>query len=176
MACRLRRAISRGKISRRCGFLRRRQHPRTARQCHLWASLRAGCGMGRAAYPNWRTAMIKLDNILVATDFSEPSDSALTYARTLARNFKAKLHVLHVTRSAFMFNGPEGIGVDFAAEQARIDTAAMSKLKAAVRDDDRRELEAEVFVRSGSPAHEIVDYANEASIDLIVIGTHGRGA
>ncbi len=40
--------------------------------------------------------MIALKNILVATDFSEPSDAALLYGRALARNFNATLHVVHV--------------------------------------------------------------------------------
>jgi len=40
--------------------------------------------------------MIKIENILVPTDFSEPSESALTYGRALARRFNARLHVVHV--------------------------------------------------------------------------------
>ena len=59
--------------------------------------------------------MIALKKILVATDFSEPSDAALAYGRELARNFDAKLLVVHVveniaTRSAsadgFVFADP----------------------------------------------------------------------
>ncbi len=40
--------------------------------------------------------MITLKNILVATDFSEPSDAALRYGRALARTFNATLHVVHI--------------------------------------------------------------------------------
>ena len=40
--------------------------------------------------------MIALRTILVATDFSEPSDTALRHARALTDAFKASLHVLHV--------------------------------------------------------------------------------
>ena len=39
--------------------------------------------------------MIRLKNILVATDFSEPSDAALAYGRQLARTFGARLTVFH---------------------------------------------------------------------------------
>ena len=42
--------------------------------------------------------MIALKNILVATDFSEPSDAALAYGRELARTFGA-LHLVHVDTS-----------------------------------------------------------------------------
>ena len=51
--------------------------------------------------------MIALNNILVATDFGEQSEAALTYGRDLARTFGATLHVLHVV---------ENIAVRFANE------------------------------------------------------------
>ena len=121
--------------------------------------------------------MIKLENILVATDFGDASASALTYGWALARTFGARLHVLHVTQNVLMCMGPEAAGVDFAAVQARLDTSAMNQLNSIIADDDRRELHASGVIRSGtSPAHEIVVYADSAKIDLIVIGTHGRGA
>ena len=40
--------------------------------------------------------MVALKNILVATDFSEPSAVAMAYGRDLARSYRARLHVLHV--------------------------------------------------------------------------------
>ncbi len=40
--------------------------------------------------------MVVLKNILVATDFSEPSTVAMAYGRDLARAYGATLHVLHV--------------------------------------------------------------------------------
>jgi nucleotide-binding universal stress UspA family protein len=121
--------------------------------------------------------MIKLEKILVATDFGQASETALTYGRSLARTFGARLHVIHVTQSALMFSGPEAVGVDFAALQGKLDGEAMQHLNAILGDDDRGELRALPVVRSGtSPAHEIVLYASSAKVDLIVLGTHGRGA
>ena len=43
--------------------------------------------------------MILLKNILVATDFSDASEAALTYGRDLARSFDGTLHVLHVAEN-----------------------------------------------------------------------------
>lgn len=121
--------------------------------------------------------MIKLENVLVATDFGEASDTALGYGRELARRFSARLHVLHVTENASLLTGPENLGVDIVAVQADINEAARKKLMQLIRDDDRRELRAITSVRNGStPAFEIVSYAKETEIDLIVVGTHGRGA
>ncbi len=44
--------------------------------------------------------MINLHNVLLATDFSEPSDVALRHGRALAQAFDASLHVLHVVEDA----------------------------------------------------------------------------
>ena len=63
-----------------------------------------------------------------------------------------------------------------AASQADIDKAAARQLAASVTAEDRTQLHArEVVRRSTSPATAITEYAEEAGIDLIVIGTHGRG-
>src|SRR5207244_6912965 len=45
--------------------------------------------------------MILLTNVLVATDFNEPSDTALVYGRALAREFGGTLHLLHVAENFF---------------------------------------------------------------------------
>ena len=52
--------------------------------------------------------MILIKNVLVATDFSEPSDAALNYGRELARTFTATLHVLHVADNVTFQYGVEG--------------------------------------------------------------------
>ena len=44
--------------------------------------------------------MIKITNVLVATDFSDTSAPALIYGREFARTFGATLHVLHVVENA----------------------------------------------------------------------------
>jgi nucleotide-binding universal stress UspA family protein len=121
--------------------------------------------------------MIILKNLLVATDFSEPSELALTYGRDLARRFGAKLHVLHVlddVPSRAVRAG--GYAVDFSDIERAAAKAAREQLDGIVTDDDRRELSAEAVLRtSTSPAQAIVWYAKEAEIDVIVMGTHGRG-
>jgi nucleotide-binding universal stress UspA family protein len=120
--------------------------------------------------------MIKINNVLVATDFSETSASALNYGREFARTFGATLHVLHVVENAVIWAGPEAVGIDFVQLQAELTGAARQTLDRIVTNEDRRQLKAVTAVRSGnSPAFEIAAYAKAEGIDLILIGTHGRG-
>lgn len=120
--------------------------------------------------------MIALANILVATDFSEPSTAAIAYARDFARQFSATLHVLHVAddlmaRAAVAANLP----LDLTAEQDALEADATETLNRLVTDDDRRTLKIQTSVtRSATPGRAIVAYAEDHAIDLIVVGTHGR--
>jgi nucleotide-binding universal stress UspA family protein len=54
--------------------------------------------------------------------------------------------------------------------------AERQRLEKTVTDEDRQMLHAKlVTVVSSTPSASIVDYATSAKIDLIVMGTHGRG-
>lgn len=121
--------------------------------------------------------MIRLKQILVATDFSEASEAALRYGRELARRFGAKLHVLHVADDVMVRYGQDG-WVTFPAEiQADIENAAQTQLERLLNDEDRSKLNAVAITStSTSPAETIADYAKAGDIDLIVMGTHGRRA
>ena len=73
--------------------------------------------------------MIALKRILVATDFSEAADTALRYGRALARNFGAKLVLLHVTEdvASRLFAG-EGYGAVLPEVQASVEAVARTQL------------------------------------------------
>lgn len=121
--------------------------------------------------------MIRLKNVLVATDFSETSEGALGYGRELARTFGAKLHVLHVADNIMMRYAFDGSVVLPPDVQADFENAARTRLEQLLGDDDRRELGAIAVLRtSNTPADSIVDYAKAADVDVIVMGTHGRRA
>ena len=121
--------------------------------------------------------MVTLKNVLVATDFGEASETALAYGRALARSFGARLHVVHIVGNAQMWVGIDGYAFDVTELQREMEQGARKQLGQLVTEEDRRELRAEAIVRTAaSPAMEIVSYAKDANVDLIVMGTHGRGA
>ena len=114
--------------------------------------------------------------ILVPTDFSEPSDAALAYARVLAEKFGASLHVLHVFESPFVAGAvsPEVFVDDSPAVQAQLLEEAKNRLQHRVSAADRANYAATTEIVGGHSARAIVDYAIERKMDLIVMGTHGR--
>ena len=122
--------------------------------------------------------MIALKNILVATDFSEPSDAALTYGRALARTFEATLHVVHIVGNvSSVVYGAEGYTASIPELQQELEDEARKQLDDLLIDNDPQPLPTRrVLLTSNAPASAIVDYAGRERIDLIVTGTHGRGA
>jgi nucleotide-binding universal stress UspA family protein len=119
--------------------------------------------------------MIVLKSILVATDFSEPSEVALAYGRDLARSYESTLHVLHVVEDVNLRYGPE-VGIVTAEVQNDLEARARRDLDARITDDDRRTLKIVPCVESRlSVPGGITDYAQQHTIDLIIVGTHGRG-
>lgn len=120
--------------------------------------------------------MLKISNVLVATDFGEASIAALAYGREFARAFGARLHVLHVVENSLMVSGPDAVGIDVVRLQAELEAQAQAKLDTVVTAEDRDQLGTIAVVGiAQSPALEIVRYARAADIDLMIVGTHGRG-
>jgi nucleotide-binding universal stress UspA family protein len=120
--------------------------------------------------------MIALKKILVCTDFSPPAQVALDYGRNLARTFGAGMRVLHVVEKVTTHYDVDAGYVALPDLQKEIEDAARRKLAALVTDDDRSTLHAEwALVTSTSAARAIVEYARAEAIDLIVVGTRGRG-
>jgi len=111
--------------------------------------------------------MIVLKKVLVATDFSPPSDAALAYGRALARTFGASLHVLHVVENYFLRPS--------ASAPYMVQEAKTRMLDDQLTDEDRHQLGARAVVEiSEEPADAIASFAKAQKIDLIVMGTHSR--
>lgn len=120
--------------------------------------------------------MITLGKILVPTDFSENGQWALKYAAALAEKFNSELHLLHVLQNVFPQYAPEP-GVIFASTgdfEKELRAAAQASLQKVADSDLVKGKKSVQKIREGQPFVEIVKYAREELIDLIVLGTHGR--
>jgi len=120
--------------------------------------------------------MIRIDHILMPTDFSVTSDLALDYAREIAQRFGASLHLLHVVEAPFV-HGPFASDM-FIDETADVRRAILEDVRARLaRRVRRREGEvpaASAEIVTGHSAETIVKHAGHLGADLIVMGTHGR--
>jgi nucleotide-binding universal stress UspA family protein len=118
------------------------------------------------------TKRISISKIMVTTDFSEVSDRALDYAIALARRYDARIYLAHViTPDPFQFAEPQLAQATYekvrqAAEEGITDILISGKL---------RGVPHEVLMEEGNvwPCLETLIVKNE--IDLVVVGTHGRG-
>jgi nucleotide-binding universal stress UspA family protein len=122
--------------------------------------------------------MIDLRSILLPTDFSEPSAIAGKYAKAMAENFHAQLHVLHVIEeSALIYPlvGYEGTLPPLPQLRDDVEKEVRGRLDRLLSAEEQQAFRAQLALRTGSPFVEIVRYAKEEKIDLIVMGTHGRG-
>jgi nucleotide-binding universal stress UspA family protein len=86
--------------------------------------------------------MIRIKNVLVATDFSEPSTAALDYGRELARTYEATLHVLHVTEDLRWRFAADATPAFPADAQEEIEASARARTNALLTDEDRAQLHA----------------------------------
>jgi nucleotide-binding universal stress UspA family protein len=126
-----------------------------------------------------------IKRILYATDLSENSAYAFRYAVSAAQQHGAKIHILHVPEEIktnllwayFEMDKLQDIrekGKEEIKEriQKRLEVFCQKEL---VKDPECRDLLASTEVVEGDPATEILRKANELGVDLVVMGTHGKG-
>ncbi|WP_248910327.1 universal stress protein [Halocatena marina] len=114
------------------------------------------------------------DQILISTDGSKAVKPAVDTAIELAETHEASLHILYIVDQPTTVSGTgEGVpGLDNLLDALRKKGKdATSEIAARAND---RGIETTTAVRQGRPHDDILTYANENDIDVIVIGTHGR--
>lgn len=120
--------------------------------------------------------MLKPTKILVPTDFSEYSDKALQQAIDIAREYRARLYLLHVVPRVSpsieeYFAGDEKV----RAMEGQVLSGANQKLKEQMgRARHADEIDSVFDLRLGVPYDEILAYEKEKECDLIVIASLGR--
>ncbi len=109
--------------------------------------------------------MVTVKTILVPIQLDGTSNRVLDYARMLADACGASLHLLHVM--AYPLANPEG--------EAQERSDACQRLESLLDPADRDKRRATASCEVGTSLVEIVRYAKEHAIDLIVMGTHTHG-
>ena len=116
---------------------------------------------------------MNLTSVLVPVDFSPHSQKAFHYALAFARQFSAKLFLLHVVEPVIYPSELGYIPIEMEALQQNVLASATERLRAMAAADLPPDLPSERLVRIGAPYLEITTAARELKVDLLVIATHG---
>lgn len=118
--------------------------------------------------------MPKIERILCPSDFSDFSERAYDYGLSLARHYNAELYLLHVVRPVIIgypeYAVPDSVNEFYGElrEHAEEQLREVAKVRAAGG------VQAKVVVEEGVVTEWILDFARDNSVDMIVMGTHGR--
>ncbi len=115
--------------------------------------------------------MLKIQKILVPTDFSAASDLALRYGHEMAKTFDAQLTVLHVADDPILF--AETTSDEFRAQTSQKSAAKLEENVQQVLGETKG---IELVVKCDSAANAIVYFAKDEGTSMLVMGSHGRSA
>jgi universal stress protein A len=111
--------------------------------------------------------------ILCPIDFSEFTDQVLEYAVSITKKYDSELHLIHIIPNLNYFTPYESF---FTPENLIV---VEKNMEVEVNKDFDRvmktiDIPVIKVIKTGAAFVEIVNYAKSESIDLIIIGTHGR--
>jgi nucleotide-binding universal stress UspA family protein len=125
-----------------------------------------------------RSFLMKIQHILVATDFSECSQQALEYAISMGKAFQSKISLLHVldvpselSTEAMIRAGKEG---PLMSLEDYLRDNCKEQLDAKKKRIHEAGLQADSLVEAGLAYRVILHKAESLGVDLIVVGTHGH--
>ncbi len=118
--------------------------------------------------------MLSIKKVLLPTDFSDFSKLALPYAADISRKFGADLYIIHVfdenTLDPYYFGSGE-FSQDF---YAKLQDEFQDHIDKYIEDVDLSDVNVIPILANGTPFLEIIRYAKEEKMDLVVSSTHGR--
>lgn len=114
--------------------------------------------------------MIK--KILVPTDGSTHARKALEYASDFASKYQATVHLIHVI--APLHSVPEGyVDLKIEEHQQRIAKEIIEKAEKEMKKKGVESYQSSIL--HGNPAREIIDFARDNNVDMIIMGSRGAG-
>ncbi len=124
--------------------------------------------------------MATISKVLALTGFSERSHRAITLATNEARLHKAELHLLHIVEEDAVEDSPDvgriSMTLEHAVAEAQVQLLRYPEAANPKQTDWLTGDTLTIFrsVREGRLNEQILDYAREHSVDLIVLATHAR--
>jgi nucleotide-binding universal stress UspA family protein len=118
---------------------------------------------------------LKFNRILVGCDFSEDSALAFQHGLSFAQEFQSELHLVHVMEPPVymdMFKSFAEYGEEL---QADLQTRIKNKLKKMVPKEAFNWCSPQTILLNGPSHEELIRYAKNSEIDLIVLGVRGQG-
>src|SRR5271165_2342997 len=113
---------------------------------------------------------VTFEHILVPTDFSDVSQRALEYAKTIAKEQNSELMLVHVNPPINLITPLEGAW-DEECEIRRQMEEQLEQSGAALRSEGYR---ARAISITGALYNELLSAIEQYKVDLIVMGTHGK--
>jgi nucleotide-binding universal stress UspA family protein len=121
-----------------------------------------------------------MKNILVALDGSGPANRALAVAVDLAVRYGSALHLVHVIPRPLVvseelkdFARTEGVDLPVAVQMSSQGQSIIAAGRASMAGKELRDLRTEIL--TGDAAEQLLQYAREQAIELIVLGRRGVG-
>ena len=114
---------------------------------------------------------ISYDNVLVPTDGSEAAEASLAHAMTIARDHGCSIHALYVIDQRMTMAAEADTRERLLESMEREGQQALETIADRL---ERAGLKSESAMREGTPAKEILAYAADVGIDLIVIANSGK--
>jgi nucleotide-binding universal stress UspA family protein len=119
--------------------------------------------------------VIKLKKVLVPTDFSDSAHHAFSYGVSFAREYEAELVLLHVVENLTVGYASDLFPVPMAEVFQEISGYAKAELAKLAEEAKQKGVAVSELVAQGKPSAEIIRHAAENAVDMIVLGTHGKG-
>lgn len=117
---------------------------------------------------------MEVKKILFPTDFSEGSSDAVPFVADLARHYNARLFIVNVVYDLLNTSGWYVPHINTSELYADMEANAKKELERCCLEELRGYKEIEHRVLRGTPHEEILKFADENGIDMIIMGTHSR--
>jgi nucleotide-binding universal stress UspA family protein len=119
--------------------------------------------------------MLAFPSILIPTDFSECAHVAEQYGLQLARTFHSAVHYIYAVEPIDTFATINGVEQSIYFDvMSDLRTSAEERLSQIAASLQQEGISVSTAVREGRASEVIIEYAQQNSISLICIATHGR--